>query len=1049
MDVFEKADQQHRGVDAVEKSVAVKVPLPALLDIKAEALRSNPSFFVTCFSTLLTAVLLGLCFMIVGVPPLYIAVRQGRCIYVGVMVPLLTVIGTVLSYYAMQHPQRVFNSEVAQIVKEMEQHAAYLSTAVHNVETELETRRVTLALACTDEPARMCSLPMTLEESGLPRFSRIAVPGGAAASMSATLPVIGGPGFLHGIDKLEEERDLIIATVHVGKEWQWLMGLLGKLNLRSLTGPTNPVVHHQRIAVHALAISVARVERMILSLYFSSFVLNRANAVAPVNLLGVAASKSVAGCGSVFGHGAGRNHESAHGRTSTSMFQPSAPIMTSVKLHPPHTPGHELGDSFTESVFTVPRETPNESRDRAESGGAGEEMTSQLTSLNVNGVSFGRVKLPQFPPLASGGTGCREPQKVQTHPHEGPSAARGAATTPAPVERVLHLDTDAQLTDEKGQSPNNTSASEHSVRSFADTNKADEAGDQDGGSGDNPPPAVGKGRRRSTVSPSSSTVHAATLRIQSRTVAAADNAAEKAFMDANVSGSGAVFSDSLSILPQHPKLRLSSGRDNGDGVVRSCTAAPHSDGNDTGASPTSSPQSKPRPACSTRSRQPGSAVVAYPSLTLHRGARFIGDENNVFATVLIHVEKRNSACVSRLYGAQAHASYDTSANRHYFTNGADSSLTRSCDFHPFTIFHVSNHKGQREGLTTREQQLLQFVYCRPEEPSALDSVSHRCATDLSSPEVRSPGQNSGVTVAAAATTHAGSSTASLARETATPPGSIPHHPSSTVLTGPRVDSFILAMQILRDRPMRLAFLPVVMPPVQPKGTSLVHNDAILQPVKVACRTDLENSGRELHPTSGGSISSTPTASAMTVPARGRPSSCGVGSSEDGATNPTPVAARRTPSLTTVPVLECVIDNVLCIVTAIEITVDTSFKRPSKVVLIGVSLEDVASEGSERGEMGVNEDEGVSQDSVEGSTGTQSLEGAGETKQPADLRGLLRQRATDTAEVIQKGIRSVMATPRGRVMLRHGNSRSAVSLNRHGNGEQCTLGQEFREVIHLE
>ncbi|CAG9573545.1 hypothetical protein LMJF_21_1370 [Leishmania major strain Friedlin] len=1049
MDDSRKADEQERGVDTMEKSVAVKVPLPALLDIKAEALRSNPSFVVTCFSTLLTAVLLGLCFMIVGVPPLYIAARRGRCIYVGVMVPLLTVIGTVLSYYAMQHPQRVFNSALAQIVKETEQHAAYLSTAVNNVETELETRRVTLGLAYTHEPARMRSLPMAPEESGLQRFSRISMPAGAAAGMLATLPAISGPGLLHGIDELEEERGMIIATVHVGKEWRWLMGLLGKLNLRSLTGSANPVVHHQRIAVRALVISVARVERMILSLYFSSFVLNRANAAAAVNPSGLAASKSVAGCGSGFGHSAQRHQESAHGRTSTSMFEPSAPIMTSVKLHPSHKPGHELGDSSTESVFTVPRETPNESRDRAESGGAGEEMTSQLTSLNVKGLPFGRVKLPQFPPLLTENTGSRKPQKTHAHAHKGPSVARGAATASAPVQRVLHLDTDAQVTDEKAQRPDKASASEHSVRSLADTNKADEASDQGGGSGDNSPLAVGKEWRRSTIIPSSLVGHAATLCIQSHTVAAAENAANKAFMDGNAGGSGAVLSHCLSISAQHPEQQLSSGGDNGDSVGRSCTVAPHSDGNATGASPISSPRSRPRLARSTHSRQPGSAVVANPSLTLNRGARFIGDENSVFATVLIHVEKGNSACGSRLYGAQAHASYDASANRHYFTNGADSSLTHSCGFHPFTIFYISNHKGQRERLTTREQQLLEFVYCRPEEPSELDSVNHRCATDLSSLAVRDTGQCSGDTVAAAATTHAGRSTASFARETANPPSSTSHHASNSVFTEPRVDSFIVAMQILQDRPMRLTFLPVVMAPVQPKGTPLVHNDATMQPLKAACRTDLESTGKELHLASGGGIRSTPTASAIAMPARGRSSSGGVGSSDDGATNSTPEAVRRTPSPTTVPVLECVIDDVLCILTEIEITVDTSFKRPSKVLLNGVSLEDVSEEGSERGEIGVDEDEGVSQDSVEGSTGSQSLYGAGDTKQPTDLRGLPRQRAGNEAEVIQQGIRSVMATPRGRVMLRHGDSRSVASLNRYKHGERSTLGQEFSEVIHLE
>ncbi|KAG5506158.1 hypothetical protein GH5_05841 [Leishmania sp. Ghana 2012 LV757] len=1028
----EQQQQQERGEDAMEQPVAVKVQPPTLLDFKAEVLRSNPSLFFTSFSTLLAAALLGLCFAIVGIPPLYIASVKGRQTYVAIMLPLLTVIGTVLSYYCMQHPQRMFNSALAHIVKEMEHHAAYLSTAVGYVETELETRGVNLSMAVTAKSTSMRSLPATPKERGLQRLSNAVAPGGAAAAPPTTIPAVGGSGFLRGIDALEEERDMIIATVHVGKEWRWLMGLLGKLNLRSLAGPTNPALHHQRIAVCALVTSVARVERMILSLYFSSFVLQRVNTISPVNLRGLPVSTSCAGGGPASNSAVGVGYGDA--RTTAPMLQSPMPVIASVRLHSPRTSGRELGDSLTESVFTIPRETANESGDGAEDGVAGEETTSQLTSLNVRGINFGGVKLVQFPPLLSGKRASREHKKRHANAQEEPPAAAAVASASTPIARTLHMDPDVQSTgdregiEERALKLGRASSSDHTMRSFEGTHMGASDGDQRECSGEATPPERSIGQCESAVNPSYS--HTATLCVQSRTVAAVSSAWEVASTDGN-RGEEVALSPGSGISTQHPVPSGAGGTDNDDGVKRSRISTPPVDGNDTGGSTMSSPPSRPPVVGPTRRRQPGTAVVASPSLALQRGSRFKGDEKDVFATVLIHVLKGSSTRYSRLYGALAHANYDASADRHYFINGSGASLTRSCDFSPFTIFYIPNREDQREGLTILEQRLLQFVYCRPEEQKEADAVRHPYATDLSSLAVGGTGRESedgtaGAAAAPAANIQPGNSTATVPCETASPPGRTPHRASVSLFPEHRVSSFIVAMQLLEDRPMRLAFLPVVIEPVPPKGTSLTPNGVTLQTSKTPGRTGAAYRREDRHLASGS-----------------------VGSSEEGATNSTSEGALQAPSPTMVPVLECVIDDVLCILTEIEITVDSSFQRPSKVLLIGVSLEDVSEEGSERSEIDVNEDDGMSRDSLEGSTGSLSLDFASGTVQPTDRHDSPLRRATKKGDAAPPSTRGGMATITTQAQLSHVASKSVSSLPRHEHGVRCTLGQEFREVIHLE
>ncbi|KAG5480242.1 hypothetical protein CUR178_06298 [Leishmania enriettii] len=1027
----EQQRQQERGEDAMEQPVAVKVQPPTLLDFKAEVLRSNPSLFFTSFSTLLAATLLGLCFAIVGIPPLYIASVKGRRIYVAIMLPLLTVIGTVLSYYCMQHPQRTFNSALAQIVKEMEHHAAYLSTAVGYVETELETRGVNLSMAVPAKSTSMRSLPATPKERSLQGLSSAVVPGAAAAAPPTTIPAVGGSGFLRGIDALEEERDMIIATVHVGKEWRWLMSLLGKLSLRNLAGPTNPALHHQRITVCALVTSVARVERMILSLYFSSFVLHGVNTISPVNLRGLPVSTSCAGGCPAFNTAVGVGRGDA--RTTAPMLQPPMPVIASAGLHSPRTSGRELGDSLTESVFTIPRETANENGDGAEDGVAGEETTSQLTSLNVRGINFGGAKLVQFPPLLSGKRASKEHKKRHANAQEEPPAAAATAAASTPIARTLHMDPDVQSTggregiEESAMKLGRASSSDHTMRSFGDMHMGASVGDRRECSGEATPPERSIGQCESAVNPSYS--QTATLCVQSRTVAAVSSAYEVASTDGN-RGEELALSPGSGISTQQPVPSGADGTNNDDGVKGSRTSTPPVDGNDTGASTMSPPWKLPA-ARLTRRRQPGTAVVASPSLALQRGSRFKGDEKDVFATVLIHVLKGSSARYSRLYGALAHTNYDASADRHYFINGSGASLTRSCDFSPFTIFYIPNRDDQRQGLTILEQRLLQFVYCRPEEEKEADAVRHPYATDLSSLAVGGTGRGSedgtaGAEAAPAANIQPGYSTATFPCETASPPGRTPHRASVSLFPEHRVSSFIVAMQVLEDRPMRLTFLPVEIGPVHPKGTSLTLNGATLQTSKAPGRTDAAYRREDTHLASGG-----------------------VGSSEEGATNSTSEAALQAPSPSMVPVLECVIDDVLCILTEIEITVDSSFQRPSKVLLIGVSLEDVSAEGSERGEIDVNEDDGVSGDTLEGSSGSFSLDFASGTMQPTDCHDSPLRRATKKGDAAQSSTRGGMATITAQAQLSHVAPKSVSSLSRHEHGVRCTLGQEFREVIHLE
>ncbi|KAK7194927.1 hypothetical protein NESM_000415000 [Novymonas esmeraldas] len=949
-----------RGWDTAAETtaaVAVFVRRPALLDVKPELVRPNPSFLTTCFSTLLTALLLGLCFVIVGIPPLYLTDWHGRVVYVAIMVPMLTVLGTVLSYYAMQHPQRLFNAAVAQMVREMEQHAAYLSTAVSNVEAELELRGVNLSSVTAGDYARGRSLPVTPEDQALHR-----VPG--------TSPAANSHGFLRGIDAIDEDRDITVATVHVGREWRWLMGILGKLGLRSLTGPTNPMMHCQRATVRALAISVARVERMILSLYFSSFVLHRANALAPLNPWAPAAVS-----GAAFGNAASAHRSLPHTRFAAAAppFHPSAPVSATVKLHEPHTPGHEPGGSLTESAFTIPRGTPRDSKVVEDGGtgggGGGGETASLLTSPNGKEFIFGkRVKLPQFPPLlgSSSGAGGRAKEQRGGATHADPAVAVVAAAAPQQTA----------VDGKSGAAP----CPDGSFGSLADTHELGvHVGHHDGHGSDGTSSALHNRHGKSaTIAPSTS--HRTTLRRQSNGAVA-----EYGESDATV------FSPRSVATTQQPGLLIASASVTADGTTRPPTVAT---GASKEASPTSSqpPKAVPLllspPPLPVRRRQPGTAVVAAPtSLMLHRGTRFIGDENDVVATVLVHVRKGGVTRYSRLYGVLAHTSHDAAAAQYYFTNGADSTVMRNGSLHqhdqqhrPFSYFYVSDHDGERQGLTILEQRLLQCAYCRPEESEQLDADGHPRATDLSSLAVRGDEQEVGADAASQI------------------PSSAPHRTSTGVYAEQqqRVDSFVIALQLLANRPMRLAFLSLQVEPAHWRGTSLSHSSTSL--------------------------------SSLGTPPRGLRNG---GGSEDGAGPAVQAAAPPPPPPKTVPVLECVVDDVLCILTRVEITVEGSLQQPQRVLLVGVSLEDVSDGVSERGDLDVDDGDDEHASTV-ASTASRSLEVGGGTRRPAEVRATPKRAAGE------------MANPPGSAV-----SASAPSLPPRDAGAHCTLGQEFREVIQLQ
>jgi hypothetical protein len=341
----------------------------------------------------------------------------------------------------------------------------------------------------------------------------------------------------------------------------------------------------------------------------------------------------------------------------------------------------------------------------------------------------------------------------------------------------------------------------------------------------------------------------------------------------------------------------------------------------------------------------------------------------------VHVRKARLTCFSRLYAAQAHVKEDGKSKQFYFSNSADSSLMRRSHYNPFTFLHISDAAGEREGLTVQEQRLLNVVYCRPENYPQFDRDGHWQPTDLSSLAVKDGANNSSD----------GGASSPMGEEENSLPSSMPQR-NITSVYNEEIDTFIIALGLLADRPMRLTFLPV-------------HVEAVARKV---------------------GLSGTFSASLSSLSLKAGP---GAAKGSEAGTTPLGSDAPTLPPLKTLPVLECVIDDVLCVLTKMEVTVDSSFQKPSKILLVGVSLEDL----SEVSERGVDEEDDLD-----------SLAVAQETKRPvhSSIENSLNERHSHSHS------RS-MATPQTQALGELTPATTAV-----GDARGCTVGQEFREVITL-
>lgn len=972
--------------NTLDKPVAVTVPRRPLLDIPVSIERSYPNGCLTFVSTVVTMAVMGLCFVVVGVPPLFLDDWKGKRIYVGIMVPLLTLLCTVLLYYVMQQPQRVFNAALVKLVKDMEHHSNYLNTAVENVEKELIERGVNLSAAANSSflgghPRSSLATP---EESSMQRN-----PSGALRSTSSC-SLNGGVDFLRGIDKLDESHDITIATVHVGKEWKWFTELLGEVRKSTFGGSNMPGLAYQRIIIRMLTVAIARAEKLILSLYFSSFLLQRLNAVAPLNLWGTSAS--AVGVSEAYRGG------DMHSRALVTVLGRGGTTNNGLPQaqRSPHQVFGGSGESFSENTFTlgnnpakggsrtVDPESPVFSTAAVLEVRGDDAASMELTPpSHIRGEMFGKkVKLPHFTPLINSGDRNPSVNKAGQTPQQQrqqlatPSSAAmseeaelneeaAVAAAPNGTQRPSSVSASAALPSAPSAAKVGEARTVLSDRPLLSATDDESQGDIDVEAAETP---LGKVRSGRQLSLQDAHAHSVVV-VQNRSAVGEDK---------GVCGNGSSdHHNRESVLS--PVSTLSTRQPSGHGDSDSASPTnqqhqppqPQQRQRDVDATPdkqlssfdttqapfpvvSSSPASPPpvrpplRPLSPSSTqpaspngdggrprRQPGSATVQSPSLVLYRGARFVNDEDAVFFTILVHVRKARVTCFSRLYGALAHLRDDGKECKYYFANAGDSSMMRRSPYSPLTLFHISDVGGEREGLTVQEQRLLSFVYCRPERHSEVaDASTQRQATDLSSLAVKD-------------SISSATSPAALEETESSP------HREVTSVYAEEVDAFILAMGILRDRAMRLTSLPAHVTPV-----AGLKADAVLPP-----------------------------------------------------------------PLKTVPVLECVVDDVLCVLTKIEVTVDASFRSPSKILLVGVSLEDL-SEGSERG---VDDD-------------LESLAEAQELREPAHSSADSSPSARYTRSMATS--QRPRGSPPGALT-----SGTRAATTRYF--QACTVGQEFREVITME
>ncbi|CAD2221121.1 hypothetical protein AGDE_15071 [Angomonas deanei] len=73
-----------------------------------------------------TFVVLAICLLIVGIPPLYMTSFNTQKIYVAVLIPVLTVVGTILQFYAFDLPTRKTSRFLLHSAREIEKHRDYI-----------------------------------------------------------------------------------------------------------------------------------------------------------------------------------------------------------------------------------------------------------------------------------------------------------------------------------------------------------------------------------------------------------------------------------------------------------------------------------------------------------------------------------------------------------------------------------------------------------------------------------------------------------------------------------------------------------------------------------------------------------------------------------------------------------------------------------------------------------------------------------------------------------------------------------------------------------
>ncbi|KPI84103.1 hypothetical protein ABL78_6840 [Leptomonas seymouri] len=982
-----------------EGPVAVNVPSRPFLDVAVSLERFNPNLCSTFCSIVITAIVMGGCFVVIGIPPLYLDSWKGKRIYLGIMIPLLTILCNVLLYYVMQQPQRVFNAALMKMVKEVEHHSQYLSTAVDHVEKELNARGVNLGAAAHASFTGGCSRshPSAPDECPV----HLAQQTGCRGSMSLHTAALRSAGsfsgngcseFLRGIDDIDAGRDVVIATVHIGKEWRWFKEVLGQLGTTTMAGTDFSGLPYQRVVVRTLTVAVARVEKLILSLYFSSFLLQRINTLAPIHLWGASVASAEA---------ADWSRMDMHTRAAAAMAKRTTEDVVGNALPIQRSPPEQLsgsGESFSESVFTLGNLRAKGS-DQTESerpvlaaAGALDVCTDAETHMELtppsrrDGFLMARqLKLARFTPLIGSGEMSSEKKSPRAaSPTATAQANEAKVKVEAPSPEVVEVSTGHGSTQHwrsdssvaaspkwrcatmVGVTAKEAAQSEYASQRSRNENTLVDIHVEDA-------PTSSSRLRRGHPAPLKVSDVRQIMVVQRRLSPAGEldngNAGEnEASPLSSVSTHQPRHQHHIDATPLNPQLRAAFDPADMASPVGSPSASP----------PVKPPLTAPsqsqqrQPQNGRLARQPGTAVVQNPSLTLHRGARFEKDDDAVFVTILVHVQKSGADRFSRLYAAQAHVKDDGYQRRHYFAAAGNSGTAPRGDSCPFTLFHVADVTGEPEGLTLQEQRLLNFVYCRPEKPTGARPDGHGQPTDLSS---------------LAVTDEARASRPPLGRQnTLTPSSSAPHR-NDTAVDAEEVDSFIVAMAILADRPMRLTFLPVHMEAAAPSGRPATPNGASPSPPSKA-PSDVANNRREEEAAAFDAVE----------------------------TNSGPDALR--PQFKTVPVLECVVDGVLCVVTAIEVTVDVAFQNPSEIQLVGLSLEDV-SEGSERG---VDDD-------------MDSLADAQATRKPTH---------SSAENSVVGSHTNIGAAPPAPTL--DDPTRGPMGV---GYVHTCTVGQEFREVVAVE